>query len=120
MVQVLKPDAHQHIESFKFSSDALIDQKNSNPGNENRAEKFTILYDYNSDCSVEISDLTVSVMAQLSNGMTLNQIIDEFKIKLDAGDARKRLGYVLTKIVQTLYEKGFLINSAPDVSTNLH
>lgn len=116
---VLEPGSHQHIESFKFSPEALLGQKNSNADNDYRSEKSTILYDYNSDRSVEISDLTVSVMAQLSMGMTLHQIIEEFKTKLDGADAQKRLGYVLAKIVQTLYEKGFLVNSAPILFDNL-
>jgi hypothetical protein len=101
--------SHQHIESFKFSTETLLDQKNSNKDNEAQAGKFTILYDYNSDRSVEISDLTVSVMAQINNGVTLKQIIDEFEKKLDDEAAKRRLGYVLTTLVRTLYEKGFIV-----------
>lgn len=106
---VLTPSSHQHIESFKFSTETPLAQEKNNQHTEGQAGKFIILFDYILDCSVEISDLTVSVMARISNGMTLNQIIDEFEKILDGQEDKRRLEYVLTKLVRILYEKGFFV-----------
>ncbi len=99
----------QHIESFKYSTETLLDQKNNWRDHDEQAGKVTILYDYNSDNSVEVSDLTISVIAQISNGMTLNRIIAEFGKELDDKESKSRLRYILTNLVRTLYEKGFIV-----------
>ena len=98
----------QHIESFKYSVENLLDSHNRPKDKEAQAGPVTLLYDYRSDSSVEVSDLTVSLLDQLSRGETLNRVIAEFKKKLDDKEAQERLKWVLTDLVRILYEKGFV------------
>lgn len=104
---LLTPGSHQHIKNFKFGTESFSYQEKSEKCREKESRKSTILYDYILDSSVEISDLTVSILERFCHGLSLMQIIDEFTCQVK-GEGAEELKYVFTEIVRILYEKRFL------------